>query len=156
VSDDGPGPHAGCVLGIDVGTVRVGVAASDPTQMVATPVATLARGGRHRDLWSRLSHEMEQRDAHTVVVGLPRQLDGSEGDAAANTRRFADELHQRTGAQVEFWDERFTTAQAERSLIAAGMRRQQRRAAVDSVAAALLLQSWLDARRSGSVARPGG
>ena len=147
MSGGASGEHPGCALGIDVGTVRVGVAASDPTQTVATAVATLQRSRDDRALWDRLQQEIDERRAAVVIVGLPRRLDGGEGDAAVEARRFAAELHRRTGATVELWDERFTTALAERSLISAGVRRAQRRSRIDSVAATLLLQSWLDARR---------
>ena len=133
-------------LAVDVGTVRVGLAGSDETGRAghaaahrAPPArgAAVARGARRwwtsgcrRASWS----------------GLPRRLDGSEGNSAADARAVADQLHKRTGLPVEMWDERFTTVAAERSLIAAGQRRAQRRRSVDAVAAALLLQSWLDSR----------
>ena len=142
-SPDSPG----CALGIDVGTARLGLAASDPTQTVALPVATLPRGARDAETLSRLTREISERDVAVIVVGLPRQLDGSEGDAAAAARRFAAQLGKRTRARVELWDERFTTALAERSLVEAGVRRSRRRQTVDAVAATLILQSWLDSRR---------
>jgi putative Holliday junction resolvase len=87
------------------------------------------------------------------VVGLPRRLDGSEGGSAADARHVAAQVRARTGLPVEMWDERFTTAAAERSLIANGRRRAQRRRSVDAVAASLLLQSWLDARARTSTPR---
>ncbi len=133
------------VLGIDVGSVRIGLAVSDETRTVATPVATVPN--KPGSLWTRLEREMEDRHVDRVVIGLPRKLDGTEGEAAAGARRFAAELERRTTAAVELWDERFTTTIAERSLIESGVRRKRRREVVDSVAAAVLLQSWLDARR---------
>ena len=133
------------VLGIDVGSVRIGLAVSDETRTLASPLATLPNDPR--TLWTRLAREMEDRQVERVVIGLPRQLDGSEGDAAEHSRRFAAELERRAPAVVEFWDERFTTAVAERSLIESGVRRRRRREVIDAVAAAVLLQSWLDARR---------
>jgi putative Holliday junction resolvase len=133
------------VLGIDVGSVRIGLAVSDETHTVATPVATVPN--EPRTLWTRLEREMEDRHVDRVVIGLPRKLDGTEGDAAANARQFAAELQRRTTAAVELWDERFTTTIAERSLIESGVRRKRRREVIDSVAAAVLLQSWLDSRR---------
>lgn len=134
------------VLGIDSGTVRVGLAAADPTGSLATPVAVLPRA-RARELWERVRHEARQRDAGLIVVGLPRELDGSEGPAAAEARALAAQAAAETGLQVELWDERFTSAQAERQLVGTGMRRDRRRRTVDGVAAALMLQNWLDARR---------
>lgn len=134
-------------LGIDVGSVRVGLAASDPTGALASPVATVPR----RDpaaLWGRIRSEISGRECDRVVVGLPRRLDGSEGDAAEAARAFASECRVRTGVAVELWDERFTTVEAERSLIAQGVRRRQRRETIDAAAAAIMLQSWLDAQRA--------
>ena len=120
-------------------------AVSDETRTLASPVATVPN--ESRTLWARIEREMEDRRVDRVVIGLPRLLDGSEGDAAANARRFAAELGRRTSAAIEFWDERFTTTIAERSLIETGLRRKRRREVIDSVAAAVLLQSWLDAQR---------
>jgi putative Holliday junction resolvase len=133
------------VLGIDVGSVRIGLAVSDETHTLASPLATLPNDPR--TLWPRLAREMHERQVARVVIGLPRRLDGSEGEAAEHARRFAAELTRRTAHVVEFWDERFTTAAAERSLIESGVRRRRRREVIDAVAAAVLLQSWLDARR---------
>lgn len=139
--------HPGRVLAIDVGSVRIGLATSDETRTVATPLATVPR--RSKDLWARLRAELEQRGVATVIVGLPRMLDGSEGAAAADARTFATQLQARIGGDVQFWDERFTTALAERHLVSAGMRRRRRRRSIDAVAAAVLLQSWLDAQQRG-------
>lgn len=139
-------PKAGAVLALDYGTVRVGVAASAAGSPVATPVGSIARGAA--DFWPRLLRELHERGVGRIVVGLPRRLDGSEGDAAIAARVFAAEVEQRTGVRCQLWDERFTTAQAERELIAAGARRRRRREIVDAAAATLLLQSWLDSPRS--------
>jgi putative holliday junction resolvase len=133
------------VLGIDVGSVRIGLAISDETCTLASPVATVPNAPR--TLWTRLEREIEEREVDRVVIGLPRLLDGTEGEAANSARAFATELGRRTTAPIELWDERFTTTIAERSLIEAGLRRKRRRAVIDSVAAAVLLQSWLDSRR---------
>lgn len=134
-------------LGLDAGTVRVGLAATDPTGTLASPVAVLLRS-RVRELWDRVRREAGDRAAEVVVVGLPRELDGSEGPAAADARRLAADAARETGLPVEMWDERFTSAQAERELIAGGMRRDRRRTTVDGVAAALMLQGWVDAQRA--------
>ena len=133
-------------LGLDAGTVRVGLAAADPTGTLASAVAVVPRHPAAA-LWDRVRREASQRGATVVVVGLPRELDGSEGPAAEDARRLAAAAHEETGLPVEMWDERFTSAQAERELIAVGMRRSRRRQAVDGVAAALMLQGWLDAGR---------
>jgi putative Holliday junction resolvase len=135
----------GRVLGVDVGSVRVGLASSDETRTVATPLMSLLRSSK--DLWKRLNSEIEQRGIALAVIGLPRLLNGTEGDAAADARHFAADFESHASVPVEFWDERFTTALAERYLVSAGLRRERRRRAIDSVAAAVLLQSWLDAQR---------
>ncbi|MDQ6846229.1 MAG: Holliday junction resolvase RuvX [Candidatus Dormibacteraeota bacterium] len=139
-------------LGVDVGTVRVGLAGSDETGVIATPLRTVPRQPAAR-LWREVREVVEERLPARIVVGLPRRLDGSEGESAADARTVADQLHKRTGLPVEMWDERFTTAAAERSLIAAGQRRAQRRRAIDAVAATLLLQSWLDSRANALLRR---
>ncbi len=139
-------------LGIDVGTVRVGLAGSDETGVIATPLRTVPRQPAAQ-LWREVTEVVGERMPACIVVGLPRRLDGSEGESAADARAVADQLRKRTGLPVEMWDERFTTAAAERSLIAAGQRRAQRRRTVDAVAAALLLQSWLDFRANAMLRR---
>jgi putative Holliday junction resolvase len=139
-------------LGVDVGSVRVGLAGSDETGTIATPLRTVPRHPPAR-LWRELDQVVGERLPQRLVVGLPRRLDGSEGDAAADARGFAEQLHQHTGLPVEMWDERFTTVAAERSLIAAGTRRAARRERIDAVAASFLLQSWLDSRPGRSPSR---
>jgi putative Holliday junction resolvase len=133
-------------LGIDPGSVRVGLAAADPTGSLASAVAVLPRA-RARELWDRVRTEAAEREAQVIVVGLPRELDGSEGPAAADARALAADAERETGLPVELYDERFTSAAAERALIAGGMRRDRRRRTVDGVAAALMLQGWLDAQK---------
>jgi putative holliday junction resolvase len=145
VTSAGVGTGRTRVLGIDVGSVRVGLAISDETCTLASPLATVSN--EPRTMWARLAREMEDRLVDKVVIGLPRKLDGSEGDAAESARRFGAELERRTGALIEYWDERFTTTIAEHSLIESGVRRKRRRQVIDAVAAAVLLQSWLDARK---------
>lgn len=139
-------------LGIDVGTVRVGLAGSDETGTIATPLRTVPRQPAAR-LWREVEQVVVERLPERIVVGLPLRLDGSEGDSAVDARGVAEQLHRRTGLPVEMWDERFTTVAAERSMIAAGQRRAKRRETIDAVAATLLLQSWLDSRRTRSAGR---
>ncbi|HEY0409431.1 MAG TPA: Holliday junction resolvase RuvX [Candidatus Dormibacteraeota bacterium] len=140
----------GVTLGLDAGSVRVGLAATDPTATIASPVATLPR--RDRELWNRVREEARVRGAERVVVGLPLRLDGTEGDAAAAARALADEASRQTGLPVEMWDERLSSVAAERALLESGMRRERRRETIDAVAAAIMLQAWLDAAHR----RPGG
>jgi putative Holliday junction resolvase len=132
----------------------VGLAAADPTGSLASPVAVLPRS-RARELWDRVRREATEREARVIVVGLPRELDGSEGPAAEDARALAADAERETGLPVEMWDERFTSAQAERELVGGGMRRARRRRTVDGVAAALMLQGWLDAQRLRRGARGG-
>ena len=142
------------ILAVDPGSVRVGLAVSDDTGTLASPLATVPAGP---DLALRLSATARERGAARVVIGLPRRLDGSEGDEAAAARRLAAEL-EATGATVELWDERMTSRIAERSLAGRPRprdrrAREKRRAEVDAVAAAVLLQSYLDRTPSASSPR---
>lgn len=147
-----PSDLPGAVLGLDPGDVRVGVAATDASRTIATPIDSVARDPS--SLWPRLLREAREREARLVVVGLPRRLDGSEGEAAAGARALANEVAVRIGLPVVLWDERFTTVDAERRLISAGLRRRRRRATVDATAATLLLQSWLESPAARTAAAP--
>ena len=131
------------VLAIDPGSKRVGVAVSDPTGTIAQPLTTVA-AEPHESLASRLADVASQNEAARIVVGLPRRMDGSYGPEAKAARELADALRKASGLPVELVDERLTTVAAERAMIAGGARRAKRRADVDRVAAALLLQSHLD------------
>jgi putative Holliday junction resolvase len=133
------------IVGVDVGSRRVGLAAADPTRTIASPMRMIERD--HPQFWTRLGAVVRERGCTRLVVGLPRELDGSDGPAAEGARAFAAEAAARLGVAIELWDERFTTAEAERSLIGAGMRRDRRKQTIDSVAAALMLQGWLDSQR---------
>jgi len=135
----------GRVLALDFGTRRVGVAVSDPLGISAQPHSVLdgAAPGLMGDV-GRLAAEL---GAERIVVGLPLSLDGSEGPAAAMARRFAAEVAAATGLPVELLDERFTTVSADRVLVEAGLPERRRRQVRDRVAAAVLLQSYLDGGR---------
>jgi putative holliday junction resolvase len=138
---------SGRVLALDVGSRRLGVAVSDPTGTVASPLVTLPRRAPAADA-AALARLAAEHDATTLVVGLPRSLGGGEGPAARAVRAYVDQLSAHLpGLRVELVDERLSTAAAERALIAGGVRRADRRAAVDQVAASLFLQVWLDAAR---------
>jgi len=137
----------GVWLGVDVGTVRVGVARSDPRGVLASPVATLAREGGVRDL-ARL---VQEHEAVGVVVGLPVTLAGREGTSAALARDYAEQLARVISPiPVELVDERLTTVAAERRLAARGVRGRARRAVVDQAAAVEILQHWLNAQHAQS------
>jgi putative pre-16S rRNA nuclease len=133
------------VLAVDPGSRRVGLAISDPSGTIAQPLTTIDAEPRDT-LAERLAETARRNAAIRIVVGLPRHLDGSIGDAARSARILADALRRASGLPVELVDERLTTALAERSMIAGGVRRAKRRATIDQVAATLLLQSHLDRR----------
>jgi putative holliday junction resolvase len=136
----------GVRLGIDVGTVRVGVAASDPAGLLASPVETLPRGQGDVE---RIAELVRQRVAVEVVVGLPRSLSGREGSAAAGARAYARELAARLApVPVRLADERLSTVAATRALREAGVRGARSRRVVDQAAAVVILQDALDAERS--------
>jgi putative Holliday junction resolvase len=132
-------------LGVDLGAKRVGVALSDPTGILASPLVTFA----HRSLREDAAHVASLCATHgveRVVVGWPRNMDGSVGPAARQAEAFAARLRADTGLPVELWDERLSTVAADRAMIRGGARRETRREARDRVAAAVVLQSRLDAQ----------
>lgn len=134
------------VLAVDPGSKRVGLAISDPTGTIAQPLATVD-AEPPETLASRVAEVAAEKEATRVIVGLPRRMDGSYGPEAKAARDLADAVRKASGLPVELVDERLTTVAAERSLIAGGVRRDKRRATVDRVAAAMLLQSHLDRKR---------
>jgi len=131
-------------FGLDVGTKTVGVAVSDALGMTAQPVTTLRRTSLRADL-TELRRLAEQHEVEHAVVGLPLNMNGTEGASAAEARRFGDAVARSLGLRVEYWDERLTTTAANRVLLEANLSRARRRAVVDRVAATLILQGWLDA-----------
>jgi putative Holliday junction resolvase len=159
-------PPPGVRLGVDVGTVRVGVAASDPRAVLATPLLTLARdpdaepAPGDADI-EALAGLVREHDAVGVVVGLPRSLRGDEGAAAARARTYAAVVAARIApVWVRLVDERLTSVDAHRSLRDSGVAGRRQRAVVDQAAAVLILQTALDAERSsgtppGERVRPG-
>lgn len=136
-------------LGIDHGERRVGIALSDDEGMIAQPHDTWERKDVDA-LLDRLAAFVRDQDVGAVVVGLPLSLEGREGASARRARRFAERLGERIGFEVVLWDERLTTAAAERSLSKAGVSARDQKSVVDKVAAALFLQSYLDSRRGES------
>ena len=138
--------RSGRVLGIDPGERRVGVAISDPGRVIASPLEVIDQ--RRTDVGDRVAELCREHEVTTVVVGLPVGLAGTEGAAAARARELGARVTASIGRDVVYWDERFTTVTAEASLLEAGMRREQRRDRRDMVAAAVILQSYLDHARS--------
>lgn len=142
-------PAVGRLVGIDLGEVRIGIAVSDPGQVVASPAETLhVPRGRDDVVLDSLVEVLERHEAVGIVVGNPRRLDGREGAAAARARRVAAALTERTGLASALVDERFSTVEAERILIDDDMSRRARKDTVDRVAAGVLLQGVLERRRA--------
>jgi len=136
-------PERGALIGLDLGTKTIGVAVSDPSRRLAAPVVTIARS-RFADDAKRLFKLAEERRAVGFVLGLPLNMDGSEGPRAQSTRAFARNLAKLTALPIALWDERLSTAAVERALIEADASRQKRKAVIDQHAAAYILQGALD------------
>jgi putative Holliday junction resolvase len=132
------------VLGVDYGTRRIGLALSDPMGMFASALEVVENRGEAISA-EEVLRVARERGAGKIVVGLPRNMNGTEGPSAAAARAFAGRLAG-GGADVELWDERMTTVTAQQTLIESGTRRNQRRGVVDKIAAQVLLQHWLDGR----------
>jgi putative holliday junction resolvase len=133
----------GRLLGFDFGTVRVGLAVSDPERKIAVPLATYQR--RRRELDAAYFRQLARDEQVTaLVVGLPVHMSGQEGQKAAEARAFGTWLAELTGLPVFYWDERYSTAQAEGYLLSAGLTNKKRKERRDRVAAQILLQSYLD------------
>jgi putative Holliday junction resolvase len=136
---------SGRVLAVDLGTVRVGLALSDPLRITGQPMGHLLRRELRRDLRA-LIEIVEAHDVSTVVVGHPLLMSGVAGERALDAEKFAERLRAALTCSVILWDERLTTVQAERALIEGDVSRRTRRKVIDAAAAALLLQSWLDSQ----------
>jgi putative Holliday junction resolvase len=134
------------VVGLDLGARRIGVAVSDPSGTVATPHSVLQRSGDHAADHRAVAAVVAEYEADLLVVGLPRSLDGSLGPAAQGALLEVDELADAVPVPVETVDERLTTVSADRVLREASVKGQARRQVIDKVAAAILLQTWLDGR----------
>ena len=137
------------MLGVDWGERRIGIASSDETQLLATPLETLTRRVGKRFPMPTFLELVSVSGVVGVVVGLPLSLDGTEGPSAMAARELAVLIAQRTGLPVELWDERMTSARALGAIREVGGSTRGRREDVDSLAASVLLQTWLDARRAG-------
>jgi len=140
----------GRTLALDVGTKRTGAAISDELGITAQPVGVRERTGYKSDLaWVR--ELMKKYEIDRIVVGHPLNMDGSSGERAVASEKFAEKLRKDVRAEVSLWDERLTTMQAERMLIDADVSRKKRRKVIDQIAAQLILSTWLDshARRGG-------
>ena len=136
-------PRAGAVAGLDLGTVTIGVAVSDGLRRVASPIETIKRKKFGKDADALLAI-CNARDIQGIVLGLPLNMDGSEGPRCQATRAFAKNLSGRTTLPIGFWDERLSTVAAERALLEADTSRRRRAEVIDHVAASYILQGALD------------
>ncbi len=136
-------------LGLDIGEKRMGVAVSDPSGRVATPLRVLDAGCLRTDP-SPLRRLVDDYGVAEIVVGLPLTMSGEEGPQARRVRSTAQDIASALGLPLEFWDERLSSTAAERSMGESGADSRARRGAVDSVAATLVLQAYLDARSTSS------
>ncbi len=141
------------MLGLDVGSVRTGVAVSDAYRLIATPLTTIEE--KKKGLWANKVIEIiNKEEANQVLVGVPLNQYGEQGKDALKILSYIALLRERVSIPVIEWDERFTTVQAERALISADMSRSKRREVVDKVAAAIILQSYLDSLRFSATETP--
>ena len=135
------------MLALDVGDRRIGLAVCDSGESVATPVATVKHTSHARDIETILA-EAAERQAERIVVGMPLSLSGDMGPQARKVARFVEKLAAETDIPVEAVDERYSTAEARRLMAEAGAGRPRERGRVDAAAAAVILQSYIDSRRS--------
>ena len=139
-------------LGLDLGEKRIGVSLSDPLGWTAGPLPALQRIGWKKDV-AALRALVQSHEVQRIVVGLPIRMDGTTGEMALRTQEFVDRLRRSLGIPVETWDERLTSVQAERVLLEADVSRGRRRQVIDSMAACLILQGYLDFRNAGGAPR---
>jgi putative Holliday junction resolvase len=140
----------GRTIAFDYGERRIGIAVSDPTRTIASPLATLQRRAGKRPPWPEIARLVREQEADEAVVGLPLDLAGEEGAWAAEVRAFGDDLARRTGLAVHWMDERMSSVRAERSIRGMGLKKGQRedKERIDAAAAALILEGWLALRRN--------
>ena len=135
------------VLGLDVGSKRIGLAVSDPLGITAQGLETIRRQNKRLDL-EELGKIIRQYSVSEIVVGYPLRLSGAEGTQSEKMQRFAEDLRKKFGLPVHLWDERLTSSQANRLLREMELSIQKRAGAVDRMAAVLILQNWMEARES--------
>jgi putative holliday junction resolvase len=140
-----PGKPSGRVLGLDVGSKRIGVAVSDPLGITAQGLETIQRQNKRLD-FAQLERVLREYEVGQIVVGFPLRMSGAEGVQAEKMQRFAEELRQRFQLPVHLWDERLTSAEANRLLRETDMSIKRRGEVVDQMAAVLILQNWMEAK----------
>lgn len=146
----GPFAEMSRILAVDFGARRIGIALSDPTRTIASPLTTLPRRAGKRPPWPEIVRLVEENEVTELVVGLPLDLAGEEGAWAAEVRVFGDQLARRTGLPVHWVDERLSSVHAERAVRSLGLRRSQReeKERVDAAAAAIILETHLRQTRN--------
>lgn len=133
------------IMGLDLGDVTIGIAVSDPLGWTAQGIETIRRKGREADDLARLAQLIKEWEIEKIVLGLPRNMNGTMGPRAEKTLEFKERLEEFTGLPVVTWDERLSTVAAQRTLLEADMSRGKRRKVVDKLAAVFILQGFLDA-----------
>lgn len=136
-------------MGLDVGEKNIGVAVSDPLGCTAQPLMSLRRSSKEKDL-EALACLAREYEVEEIVLGLPQRLNGRAGPEVRRVRELGEAIAARLGLPVRYWDERLSTQEAEQVLLAADLSRRRRRRVIDQVAAALILQGYLDRRRQSS------
>lgn len=136
------------IMGLDFGTKTVGVAISDPLMVTAQPVETITRksANKLRQTLARIEELIVENCVELIVLGYPKNMNNTVGERAQACEAFKEDLERRTALPVILWDERMTTAESERILMAGGVRRENRKAVIDQMAAVLILQSYMDAQ----------
>lgn len=138
------------IIAFDIGDKRIGIAASDPFNTFALPGTTYFRTKSAEADAESLARIVKEKDAGLIVCGLPLNFDGTESVQTEKTRRFVELLKSKTDVPVVFEDERFTTMEAERVLIAGGVRRENRKQSIDSIAASYILEGYLNKKQKGA------
>lgn len=141
------------IMGLDFGSKTVGVAVSDPLGITAQGLEIIRRKEENklRRTYARIEELIVEYQVEEIVLGLPKNMNATEGERAELTREFKDSLERRTGLPVTLWDERLTTVAADRAMMEASIRREQRKDYVDMIAASLILQGYLDRRAQSRV-----
>ena len=134
------------IMGLDFGAKTVGVAVSDPLLVTAQSLETITRKSENklRQTLARIEELIQEYQVDKIVLGLPKNMNGTEGERVEKTKEFQEMLFRRTGISVELWDERLTTVAADRIMMESGIRREHRKEHVDAVAASFILQGYLD------------
>jgi putative Holliday junction resolvase len=142
-------------MGLDVGEKRIGIAISDPLEITAQGYMVLQRTNSFRKDLEFLCQLMSEREIEGLVIGLPKNMNGTEGPMAEKVRGFGDQLSKLVNLPIIYWDERLSTGSAEKALLEADLSRRKRRSQIDKVAAVIILQNFLDAKTGMNLAQKG-